>query len=261
MNPRLVAVGVASGILSGLLGIGGGIVVVPGLIWALGMDRHTASGTSLLVILPPAIVATLVYALAPGGAFDPAASAVLVGGGLAGAVIGARANARVSERRLRVALAVISLLFGLRLVIPFGFGEGSDTLALDAVTVLVLLALGLNGGFLSGLLGVGGSAIAIAMMVIVLDAGQVLAQGIALPAIVPTVIIGALAHRRQGSLAPRIGLMTGLVGMAGAVPGALIAFALPVEAVRSAFGALLIFGAVRTLLAVRRGERAAEVPD
>jgi len=257
VTPRLAGLGVASGILNGLLGIGGGIIAVPGLIWAAGMDRHTASGTSLLVILPPAVVATLVYALAPGGVFDPVASAVLVVGSLAGAVIGVRANARFSERRLRVVLAVISGLFGLRLAIPYGFGEGMDTLALDAGTIVVLLALGLNGGFLSGLLGVGGSAIAIALMVIVLDAGQVLAQGIALPAVIPTVIVGALVHRRQGSLAPRLGLMTGLVGMAGAVPGALIAFALPVAVLRSAFGALLIFGSVRTLLAVRAQRAAA----
>lgn len=257
MNRRLGALGAASGVLNGLLGIGGGIIVVPGLIWAAGLDRHTASGTSLLVILPPAVVATLVYAFVPGGAFDPGASAILVVGSLLGAVIGVRANARFSERGLRVVLAVISGLFGLRLVIPFGFGEGMDTLALDAATVALLLVLGFNGGFLSGLLGVGGSAIAIALMVIVLDASQVLAQGIALPAVIPTVIVGALAHRRQGSLEPRLGLVTGLVGMAGAVPGALIAFALPVDVLRTAFGAMLVFSSARTLLAVRRGRAAA----
>ena len=82
MNRRLAAVGLASGILSGLLGIGGGIIVVPGLIWAAGLGRHKATGTSLLVILPPAAVATLVYALAPGGAFDLEASAILVVGSL-----------------------------------------------------------------------------------------------------------------------------------------------------------------------------------
>ncbi len=256
MNARLAAVGGASGLLSGLLGIGGGIIVVPGLVWAAGLDRRTASGTSLLVILPPAVVATVTYALAPGGAFDPGASAVMVGGSLVGAVLGARLNARLSERWLRLILTVISGLFGLRLALPFGFGAGVDTLALDLTTVLVLLALGFNGGFLSGLLGVGGSAIAIALMVVLLDASQVLAQGIGLAAVIPTVLVGALAHRRQGSVDVRTGLRVGLVGMALAIPGALLAFALPVAALRTTFGAFLVLGSIRTLLAIHRTRRA-----
>ena len=71
MNARLALVGVAAGLLSGLLGIGGGIIIVPGLIWAAGLDRHTASGTSLVAILPIAVVAAITYAVAPGGAFEP----------------------------------------------------------------------------------------------------------------------------------------------------------------------------------------------
>ncbi|MDQ1741534.1 MAG: uncharacterized protein QOE53_3186, partial [Pseudonocardiales bacterium] len=162
MTRRLAVVGAAAGLLSGLLGIGGGIVIVPGLMWAAGLNRHTASGTSLVAILPIALVAAVTYAVAPGGAFDPEASAVFVVGSLGGAVLGARLNARVSERALRAAFALITGVFGLRLAIPFGFGAGSETLPLDLPTVLLLLALGVNGGFLAGLLGVGGGAIAIA---------------------------------------------------------------------------------------------------
>ena len=151
MTRRLALVGVAAGLLSGLLGIGGGIIIVPGLIWGAGLTRHTASGTSLLAILPIAVVAAVTYAVAPGGAFEPEASAVFVVGSLGGAVLGARVNARISERGLRIAFWRSSRgVFGLRLVIPIGFGAGSDTLALDAAHVLLLLALGLNGGFLAG---------------------------------------------------------------------------------------------------------------
>jgi len=248
---RLAAVGAAAGLLSGLLGIGGGIIIVPGLIWAAGLDRHTASGTSLVAILPIASVAALTYALAPGGAFDPEASAVFVLGSVAGAVLGARVNARVSERALRLAMAIITLVFGLRLVIPLGFGVGSDSLPLDAVTVALLVFLGLQGGFLSGLLGVGGGAIAIAVMVIATGTSQVLAQGIALVATLPTVIVGALTHRRQGSVALRPGLTLGLVGMALAIPGALVAFAVPVDVLRTGFGVFLLLGSFRMFRALR----------
>jgi uncharacterized membrane protein YfcA len=248
---RLALVGIAAGLLSGLLGIGGGIVIVPGLIWAAGLDRHTASGTSLLAILPIAVVSAITYAVAPGGAFDPEASAIFVAGSVAGAVIGARVNAQVSERALRLAMAWLSLIFGIRLVIPLGFGMGKEDLPLDVWHVVLLLYLGLQGGFLSGLLGVGGGAIAIAVLAAI-GTSQVLAQGIAITATIPTVIVGALTHRTQGTLAEREGSVVGLVGMALAIPGALLAFAIPVEALRTGFGVFLLFGAWRMFRALRR---------
>jgi uncharacterized membrane protein YfcA len=248
---RLAVVGVGAGLLSGLLGIGGGIIIVPGLIWAAGLDRHTASGTSLVAILPIAVVAAITYAVAPAGAFEPEASAVFVAGSLGGAVLGARVNARISERGLRLVFALVTGAFGLRLAIPLGFGPGSETLALDLPTVLLLLALGLNGGFMAGLLGVGGGAIAIAVMVFALGTSQVLAQGIALVATIPTVIVGALQHRRQGTLAIRDGLAVGVAGMATAIPGAFLAFALPVALLRVLFGLFLIVSAVRVLQTLR----------
>ena len=259
MRLRLLAVGAAAGVLGGLLGIGGGIIIVPGLIWAAGLDRHTASGTSLLTILPIAVVAALTYAFAPGGAFELEASAIFVGGSLAGAILGARVNAHVSERALRIAMAIISGVFGLRLVIPLGFGAGAEELGLDALTVVLLVFLGLQGGFLSGLLGVGGGAIAIAVMVIVTGTSQVLAQGIALAATIPTVIVGALAHRRQGSLAPREGTVAGLAGAATAVPGALIAFAVPVETLRTLFGVFMLLMSARMFHALQQ-TRTVEAP-
>jgi uncharacterized membrane protein YfcA len=255
---RLAAVGIAAGLLGGLLGVGGGIIILPGLIWAIGLDRHTATGTSLLAILPIAIVGTLAYALSPGGAFDPAASAVLAAGSLAGGVIGSLVNARMTERGLRVAFAVVAGLFGARLVIPLGFGSPVETIPLDAVSVIALVAIGLGGGLLSGLLGVGGSGMVIAILVIVLGTSQVLAQGTALAAVIPTVVVAALTHRRLGSLAPRPGLIVGLFGVLGTVPGVLAAIALPHAALRTTFGVFLLFTCARMLWALYGRGRVAD---
>jgi uncharacterized protein len=251
-------VGVAAGLLGGLLGVGGGIIILPGLIWAVGLDRHTATGTSLLAILPIAIVGTLIYALTPGGAFDPAASAVLAAGSLAGGVIGSLVNARMTERGLRVAFAIVAGLFGARLVIPLGFGSPVETIPLDAATVVALVAIGLGGGLLSGLLGVGGSGMVIAILVIAMDTSQVLAQGTALAAVIPTVVVAALTHRRLGSLAPRPGLIVGLYGVLGTVPGVLAAIALPHDALRTAFGVFLLVTCARMLRALYGRGRVAE---
>lgn len=58
----LVAIGLAAGMLSGLVGVGGGIIVVPALVFFLGFSQHQAQGTSLgLLLLPVGILAVLNY--------------------------------------------------------------------------------------------------------------------------------------------------------------------------------------------------------
>lgn len=49
----LVAIGIAAGILSGFIGVGGGIIVVPALIYFLGLSQFEAQGTSLVMMIPP----------------------------------------------------------------------------------------------------------------------------------------------------------------------------------------------------------------
>jgi hypothetical protein len=56
MNLRLLgglSLGIAAGILAGMIGIGGGLIIVPALVYFFKMDQHTAQGTSLAVLLPP----------------------------------------------------------------------------------------------------------------------------------------------------------------------------------------------------------------
>jgi uncharacterized protein len=55
-----VAIGLAGGVIAGLLGVGGGVLFVPGLVIFLGLDQHQAEATSLLAIIPVAIVGTYV---------------------------------------------------------------------------------------------------------------------------------------------------------------------------------------------------------
>jgi uncharacterized membrane protein YfcA len=56
---EVIAIGLAAGVLVGLMGIGGGIVLVPLLVYLLHMDQHMAQGTSLLVLLPPTGIGAL----------------------------------------------------------------------------------------------------------------------------------------------------------------------------------------------------------
>jgi hypothetical protein len=109
----LVAFGVAVGVASGLLGVGGGILVVPFLTLAVGLSQHSAEATSLLVILPTAIAGSL--ALRRRGIGDLGLALRLGVFGAVGSVLGALLALALPAGTLRVVFAVFVGLVGLRL--------------------------------------------------------------------------------------------------------------------------------------------------
>src|SRR5688572_18733074 len=116
--PAIAAVGFATGLLSGLLGIGGAAVLVPGMTDILGMSQHRATGTSLFVIIPTAAVAAVVYAL--GAQMDWSLVALFSLTAVVGATLGARAMMRVSAANLRRMFGGFLLLVAIRMIIPGG---------------------------------------------------------------------------------------------------------------------------------------------
>lgn len=110
----LVAVGVASGMLAGLLGVGGGTLLVPFLVLVVGMSQHEAEATSLLVILPTAVVASITLQRRGIGDVPLAFGIGIVGaiGAAAGALLALALPAGV----LRALFAVFVALVGVRLV-------------------------------------------------------------------------------------------------------------------------------------------------
>ena len=107
LEPRLVVVGVLGGLLSGLLGVGGGVIMVPLLVLLAGYDQRTAHALSLGAIIPIGTASLLTYSVA-GEVHVPEALALL-GGSLIGARIGAGFLARVDERALKAIFGVFLL--------------------------------------------------------------------------------------------------------------------------------------------------------
>ena len=114
-----------------------------------------------------------------------------------------------------------------------------------------LALVGVTAGLLSGLLGIGGGIIIVPGLIWGAGLDRHTASGTSLVATIPTVIVGALQHRRQGTLAARDGLAVGFAGMATAIPGAFLAFALPVGLLRVLFGLFLIVSSVRSIQTLR----------
>ncbi len=102
-------IGLGAGLLSGLFGIGGGIVIVPALVFFAGMVQKTATGTSLAALLLP-VGALGAWQYYRAGSLDLRAALLLAPGLLFGALIGAKIALEVPSRELQRAFAVLLLL-------------------------------------------------------------------------------------------------------------------------------------------------------
>lgn len=122
------------------------------------------------------------------------------------------------------------------------------------------ILIGLLGGFVAGMLGVGGGVIFVPGLVILLDFGQVDAEATSLLAIIPVALVGAWRQQGYGNLRLGDGLLVGALAAGGAVGGVAIANAVPERALEIGFAALAITVAVQL---VRRAlaEPAADAPE
>ena len=108
--------GFLAGTLTVFLGIGGGFILVPAMIYLLGMPARVVIGTSLVMILAVSAATTMVHALTT-RAVDVVLAALLLVGGVIGAQYGALLTLRIKPDLMRLALAVIILLVALRMAL------------------------------------------------------------------------------------------------------------------------------------------------
>jgi uncharacterized membrane protein YfcA len=120
----LLAIGLSAGLLAGLLGIGGGVVMVPAMVLIMGLDQHVAQGTSLLVIIPAAAFGSFTHHRHGRVALRDAAS--LAVGGVLGAVLGSVTALSLDEQLLRRLFAVLILVVAARLLMTRSSAEPVD---------------------------------------------------------------------------------------------------------------------------------------
>ena len=113
MNGGAIAIGLAGGVIAGLLGVGGGVLFVPGLVLFLGLNQHHAEATSLLAIVPVAIVGT--YRQDRYGNVHRHDALLLGLFSVAGAAAGVVLANALSGRVLRNAFAALTLLVAAQL--------------------------------------------------------------------------------------------------------------------------------------------------
>src|SRR5580692_4956924 len=100
MNLIVILLGLGVGVLVGLLGIGGGVVLVPAMVYLLHMDQHMAQGTSLLILLPPVGLGAL-RAYWKQGQVDLRAGILCALGILVGGYVGGLIAVPIASRQLK----------------------------------------------------------------------------------------------------------------------------------------------------------------
>jgi hypothetical protein len=114
-DPRLIIIAVAGGALSGFFGVGGGIVLVPLLMYFLTIERKAAHATSLGAIVAFSFAGMLGFAVS--GEVDWVLGLTIGVGGVVGGVIGAHYMNRLSPRSLKLIFAVLLIVAGIRMAL------------------------------------------------------------------------------------------------------------------------------------------------
>jgi hypothetical protein len=255
----LVLLGLVAGVMSGMFGIGGGIIIVPVLSLLFGYELQRAIGTSLgVLVMPVSFFAVLAYYRAKQLQIGPAA--LIAGGLLIGGVFGAQMALNLPTATLQRAYGLFLITIGWRFIEPrqlWAARRGQiipakvEKTAEPQVAWYALLIVGLIAGVASGLFGIGGGLVIVPALVALLNYDQKRAVGTSLAALLPPVGLGAVISYYDANkieLAAVAFIALGLVG--GAFAGARIALGLPSSTVKRLYGVFLLIVSLRFLLQI-----------
>lgn len=234
-----LAVGLLAGLLSGMFGVGGGIVIVPLLVLLLAYPQRLASGTSLAAIIPTSIVGVISYALS--GDVQWIAALILAAGAVVGAQIGTWLLPRLPVRALQLGFAVFMLVVVvmLFLVIP----SRGEPFVITWISGLGLVGLGLLTGVLSGVLGVGGGVVVVPALMLLFGTSDLIARGTSLLMMVPTAISGTIGNGRRSNVDYRGAVLIGVAACTTTALGAWITKSIDPLTANIVFAVFLLFAA------------------
>ncbi len=249
MRAKSLTLGLAAGVIGGLFGVGGGLVIVPGLVLWLGFEQRRASATSLAVIVGSSAAAAT--RLAGDGSVEFDTAAIVFLGAILGVWVGVRAAGIVPNRWLARAFVALMLASALRLAFLSSESTPSDPVLVGGWEPVMLIGIGWLAGMLASTLGVGGGVVYVPALATLAGLEQIAAQGTSLAIIMPTAVLGSILHSRAGRVDWKVALTAGAGAITGGLAGAEIALGLTDLARRRLFAAFLVFVAIRMLSRTR----------
>lgn len=246
MSP--IAIGLIAGLISGSFGVGGGIIIVPGLVLLLHFDQRLSHGTSLLAIMPIAAAGVV------GFAFHDSINvtyALLLGlGSILGAIVGTKLLGSISNVWLARIFSAILLITAVRLFVDIPVE--SQELTLSPTSALILIFVGILVGGIAGLLGVGGGIVLVPVLIIFFGAAAPIAKGTSLLVTLIAGTTGTWRNYRNANVDIPVAVKIGLAGIPTALIGAQLAMVMSDQVSAIIFALLLLATAARLLHSVRK---------
>lgn len=258
----LLAVGLGSGLVGGMVGVGGSVIMIPAMWLLLGPHQHIYQAAAMVVNVLVAAAGAWQHYRA--GAVLVRVVRAMVAGGVAGVVIGVF----LSERRLFHGRGefILSGIFGVFLVYVAGYNAwrlwalrgsaGRREPPEDVGLWRAAVGVGLPAGVLAGLLGIGGGAVAVPLQQILLRMPFRYAVGNSITTIIFVAAVGAICKNgamiaggvRAGEIATLAGVLAPMA-VIGSLAGARLTDRLPLAWVRGVFVAIVLLVAIRMIRA------------
>lgn len=237
-----------------MLGIGGGAIMVPLLIFLMRVPIKRAIGTSLAVIVLVCCVGLGAQVVLHPADIHWDVALVLAAGSVVGSFVGKWLNRITNEVVLSILFAVVLVVIAVRL---FGLlPEGNALIdhapgVTDAASVAFLVIAGVVAGIASAMFGLGGGIVAVPALALgfaFFHDDFTAARATSLAMVLPTSLSGAILHWRAGNVDRTMVVKTTPLALVAAIGGVLLAYEVPVTALKMLFGVLMIIAALRLAL-------------
>ena len=255
----VLCLGLFVGVMVGLLGIGGGVVLVPALVYLLHYDQHLAQGTSLFILLPPIGLGAL-REYWKNGQVDLRAGIYCAVGFLLGGYIGGRIAVPMPSDQLRGIFGGF-MIFSAVLLWRKPHDKSSSTseekapaLSLSVARAVGIFLAAAFSGVAAGMVGIGGGTVLVPLLALLFGFSQHRAQGTSLVALIPpTGLLAFLTYAKAGYVNWQTGLLLIPGVFIGGILGGHLARRLNPRRMRQVFAALLfLLGVSQVFSALHR---------
>jgi hypothetical protein len=242
---RDLSIGLLVGMLSGLFGVGGGIVLVPLLVLLFKVDQKKAQATSLFVVSLSAVTGAATYAIA--NTVNWIAAPLLIAGGLLGTYLGTAVVKKIKDRWLKIAFGGLLLVVAGRFVWQSFEAQSTSIIQFGFEVALGYLAAGFAMGLLSSFLGVGGGVILVPILVTLFGFPQQLAAGTSLIVMIPVTLLGAMRLSKSGFTNWAQGARIGAAAAVSAIAGASLALVADAAYLQLGFALVLVLAGTQMI--------------
>ena len=242
-----IVIGIMAGLISGSFGVGGGIIIIPGLVVFLQFTQRLSHGTSLLAILPIAAAALVGFIFHD--SIDVVYGLFLGLGSIFGALLGTKLLGSISNIWLARIFSAVLFVTAARLFVEIPVE--SQELSLSPSTAMVLVVIGVFIGVMAGLLGIGGGLVLIPILMIFFGTAAPVAKGTSLLVTLIAGATGTWSNYRNANIDIPVAVKIGLAGVPTALIGSQLAMLMSDRVSNVLFALLLLASAARLLRSVR----------